>query len=150
MYAVPFSAVAVTAAQDLWEIVPATAKPCVIHEINISQGSDAGDAEEEFLLVSIIRGYSTSGSGGSSPSKNPLDEASAAAGFTAEINNTTVATTGSPLTLRAEYWNIRTPYVYVPTPECRIRTAPATRTVVRITAPTDSLTMSGTMLVEEV
>jgi len=53
MYAVTFEAVAVTAAQDFFELTPADDKPLLIHGIYLAQSSDVGDANDE-LLLSLI------------------------------------------------------------------------------------------------
>ena len=149
-YSVSFSAVAVTAAQDLFEITPADDKPVNILGLFIGQTSDAGDAADELLQVSIIRGFTTSGSGGSAPTPAPLDPIDTAAGFTAEVNNTTVANTGTSVTLHTDTFNVRAGYQIWFPPECYPRASQANTTiVVRITAPADSLTMSGTLYVQE-
>lgn len=149
-YSVIFSAVAVTAAQDLFEITPADDKPVNILGLFIGQSSDAGDAQDELLQVSIIRGFTTSGSGGSAPTPAPLDNIDTAAGFTAEVNNTTVANTGTSVTLHTDTFNVRAGYQIWFPPECYPRATQANTTiVVRITAPADSLTMSGTLYVQE-
>lgn len=149
-YSIAFSAVAVTAAQDLFEIQPADDKPVAIRGLFIGQTSDAGDSQDEQLQVSIIRGYTTSGSGGSSGTINALNPSDAAAGFTAEINNTTVATTGTGAVLHTEAFNVRAGYGNWWPPENMPRATQGNTTiVVRITAPADSLTMSGTLYVEE-
>lgn len=149
-YSVIFSAVAVTAAQDIFEITPADDKPVNILGLFIGQSSDAADAQDEMLQVSIIRGFTTSGSGGSAATPSPLDNIDTAAGFTAEVNNTTVANTGTSVTLHTDTFNVRAGYqVWFP-PECYPRATQANTTlVVRITAPADSLTMSGTLYVQE-
>lgn len=152
MYAVTFENVAVTAAQDFFEISPADDKPVLIHAIYLSQSTDVGDAAEEMLRVTIKRGHTTSGSGGSAPTPAPLgSSAGAAAGFTAEVNNTTIASAGTAVDLHAETFNIRAGLVYIPTPEARPGASQANTTlVVRLmAAPADSLSMSGTMIVEE-
>lgn len=152
MYAVTFENVAVTAAQDFFEISPADDKPVLIHAIYLSQSTDVGDAAEEMLRVTIKRGHTTSGSGGSAPTPAPLgSSAGAAAGFTAEVNNTTIASAGTAVDLHAEAFNIRAGLAYIPTPEARPGASQANTTlVVRLmAAPADSLSMSGTMIVEE-
>lgn len=149
-YVVSFSAVAISAAQDLFEIVPATGKPVVIHALRLSQTSDVGDAQDEVRTIRILRGYSTSGSGGSTtPAVAPLDEFDTAAGATLETNNTTQATTGTPAALLTDGWNVRSPYLYLPTPETRPRVGAGTRLVVTIDAPADAITVSGEMVFEE-
>jgi hypothetical protein len=150
MYAATFGAVAVTAAQDAFEIVAPSTKCVVIHEIALEQSSDAGDAQAELLRVQAIRGFTTSGSGGSSVTPAPLENGSAAAGSTVEANNTTVATTGTTATLFDRAFNVQIGFFWQPTPECRVVLSPSQRLVVRIPAPADSLTMHGTMIFEEI
>lgn len=151
MYAVTFENVAVTAQVDFFEIAPASNKPCIVHACYISQSSDVGDAAEEMLRVKIIRGHATSGAGGAAATPSPLNPGDSAAGFTAETNNTTIASTGTTVDLHAEAFNIRSGWVYMPTPETRpIVTQGQTTLVVRLmAAPADSLSMSGTLVVEE-
>lgn len=151
-YSVPFSAVAVSAAQDLFEVVASSGKPFILHEVVAGQTSDMGDAASEALQISIKRGVgSTSGSGGSTvtPAKHATNDA--AAGPTAEINNTSqhAAGGGSLTTIRTETFNIQAGYQYLPTPEQRITFLAAEACVVSITAPADALTMSGTLVFEE-
>lgn len=152
MYAVTFEGVAVTAAQDFFEVSPADDKPILIHGCYLSQSSDLADAAEEILRVAIIRGHATSGSGGSAFTPLPLtSSAGVASGFASEINNTTIASTGTGVTLHAETFNIRSGWVYIPTPEARPGASQANTTIVvrLMAAPADSLTMSGTLIVEE-
>lgn len=149
-YSVTFSAVAVTAAQDLFEITPADDKPVEIVGIELGQTSDAGDAQDELLQISIIRGHTTSGLGGTAPTPVPVGPNSAAAGFTAEVNNTTIASVGTTTTLHTGAWNVRAGYINWFPPEARPAATQANTTiVVRQTAPADSITMSGTLWVRE-
>lgn len=149
-YAVTFNAVAVSAAQDLFEITPADDKPCEIVSMHIGQYSDAGDAAAELLGIQIIRGFTTSGSGGSAATPAALDPGSASAGFTAEVNNTTVANTGTTTTLHSDAFNVQAGYNYIPPLDARPKVNQGNTTlVVRITAPADALTMNGTLIVRE-
>ena len=57
-YSVIFTAVAVTATQDLFYIKPAADKICVLEAVylsNVGGTADAGDAQEELLRVEFIR-----------------------------------------------------------------------------------------------
>ena len=150
MYAVTFENVAVTAGQDFFEILPATQKPVAIHACFLSQSTELRDVEEEQLRIKIIRGHTTSGSGGSSATARPLSPADTAAGATCEINNTTIASAGTAVDLHAETFNVRTGWVYLPTPEMRPVSVNNAIIVVRLmAAPEDSVTMSGTIIFEE-
>lgn len=151
LYSASVAAVAVSAAQDFFELTPATDKPCLIHEVRLGQYTDFGDAQAELVSVQIIRGYTTSGSGGSTVTSRALDQVDSAAGATVEANNTTVASAGTAHILVADSFNVAAGWLFLPTPEMRPRASAATggRIVVRITAPADSLTMNGTLVYEE-
>lgn len=150
MYSVSFNAVAVTAQQDLFEIVAAAGKNCRIHALYLSQSTEVGDTAEEGLNIIIKAGQTTSGTGGTAPTPVPQNVTDAAAGFTAEVNNTTKASTGTIVTHHADNWNVRVPYLWLPTPAMQIELTGSRRLTVELgTTPTDSITMSGTLYVEE-
>lgn len=150
VYSVVFSAVAVSAAQDLFEISPADDKPIEIVGIELGQSSDAGDAADELLQITIVRGFTTSGSGGTAPTPAPLNPNDSAAGFAAEVNNTTQANTGTTATLATTCWNVRAGYIQWFPEGMRPSASQANTTmVVKQTAPADAITMSGTLYVRE-
>jgi hypothetical protein len=102
--------------------------------------------------VLFARGYTVSGSGGSTMTpvtRSGLSVATAAVS-TIEINNTTVANTGTPAVLLADSFNIAAGFRYYPSQEDAIILQPSSRFVVRITAPADALTMNGTLVFEEI
>ena len=152
-YTASFSAVSVSAAVDVFECLASTGKPFYLHEIVIAQSSDYGDAqaEGESILIKKATGSYTSGSGGSTatPAKHLTNDA--AAGPTVETNNTTQASagTGALTTIRSDAFNIQAGYQYLPTPETRILFLPTEALVVSITAPTDAITLSGSLVIEE-
>lgn len=151
-YSITFDNVAITASVDFFEITPVDDRPVILHALHLSQSTEVGDTAEEMMRVNIIRGYATSGSGGSAPTPAPLNPLDAAAGFTAETNNTTVASSGTPVTLHSEVFNVRSGMVQVWTPETRpIVTQAQSTLVVRLaTTPADSVSFSGTLYVEEI
>lgn len=155
MYTAPFKAVGVTAQQDFFEVLAATGKHLIIHGFLVAQTSDVGDAAEEMLQITVNRGVGsvTSGSGGSTVTPQPVQDADSAAGATVEINNTTklAAGSGSIEELEVHVMNIRSPYIFWYTPETRPQIAPGNRWTLELeTTPADSLTMSGTVWIEEV
>lgn len=150
IYTAQFNGVAVTAAQDLFELVAPSDAILIIHELDISQTSDVGDAAEELLLVTLKSGATTSGSGGSSVTPVPKELGDAAFGGTCEANNTTAAADGTIVTHRATAWNVRAPLSIIWTPETRPVISPSRRWVCSIPAPADSLTMNGTIVFEEI
>ena len=150
VYAIPFAAVAITAAQDLVEISPADDKPIELIGWHLGQTSDAGDAQDEQLQLTVIRGHTSSGSGGHSATPAPLNPGDAAASFAAEINNTTIASSGTTVTLFASAWNVRAGSdVWLPE-DVRPRASQGNTTlVVRMSAPADSITANGVFWVRE-
>lgn len=157
MYTVSFENVSIPAtnAMDLFEITPADDKPvklCALYLSNVGGTADAGDAQEELLRLVIKRGFTTSGSGGSTPTAVPVNSSTdTAAGFTAEANNTTVATTGTTTDIHADGWNVRVPYQVIWPPEMRPGASQANTTIiVRLVAgPADAVLCSGTIYVAE-
>lgn len=151
MYRTEFTAVGVTVAQDLFEILAATAKHCIIHAWGVSQTTEVGDAQEEGLQILIKRGVgATSGSGGSTHTPAPTHTSDTAAGAVVEINNTTKMTSGT-ITQEENYnWNVRQRIDIWYTPETRLQIAPGERKTIELnTAPADSITMSGYVIFEE-
>lgn len=151
IYTVPITAVASPAAIfDLYEIRPADDKPLEIIGMFLGQSSDVGDAASENLTIRVIRGFTTSGSGGSAPTPSPLNRSDAAAGFTAETMNTTVATTGTTVDLHNDVWNTQAGYMLWLPEGCEWELSQAdTSLVVRISAPADAVTVSATLYVRE-
>lgn len=151
IYTVSFTGVAVTAAQDLFEISPADDKPVELCGLFISQTSDVGDAADELLGYQVIRGYTASGSGGSTPSKVAVKRGFPTAGFSAEANNTTVANTGTAVIVHDDAFNVRAGLaLWWPDGFEPDASQADTTIVVRIPAPADSLTMRATLYVREI
>lgn len=148
-----FSAVAATAAQDLFEITAPSDAVVIVHGWTLFQTTDLGDAAEEVLGISTVRGVgATSGSGGSSVTSQPISDGDAAFGGTVEANNTTQMTAGggSLETLERFGWNIRIPWAHLYSPETRPVVSPSNRWTLALTAPADSITLSGMVTFEEI
>ena len=149
VYAITFSAVTVSAAQDLFEIVSPAAGVIEIHGYELFQISDFGDAQAEGLQLTWIRGFTTTGSGGSAATPGQRSSRSSAALATCEVNNTTLATTGTTVTYMAGGWNVQGGAEKWWPPEARPVLRNSERGVLRQTAPGDPITMSGTLYFEE-
>lgn len=156
IYAVPFSGTLTNAGgdADLFELTPAANKPIRLRGLVISQISEVGDAAEEGLRISIIRLPATVTSGnGSAVTPVPVDESDTAAGFTAETNGATIATTsGTAATLDECGWNIRSSPLERWWPDERF--APMVRNAGALvarcqTTAADDITVQGTAYVEE-
>ena len=153
MYTAVFKDIAVTAAQDFFEVLAATAKPVVIHGFILGQTTELGDAAEEQLRLTTNRGVGSVTSGnGTAVTAQPIDDVDTAFGGTIERNATTVmaAGSGSIEELEAHVWNVRAPYVHWYTPETRPKIAPGNRWTLELeSTPADSLNISGTLYIEE-
>lgn len=148
MYSATFEGVAVTAAQDLFELLSAAAAATIIHQVTISQSSDAGDAQAEMLPILIHRGTAT-GTGGTTVTPSPLNEGDPAFSGVVEANNTTQSAEGT--FIHAEGWNVQIGFFYLPTPKGQFMIPPNGFFIVELqTNPADSLTVEGTILFEEI
>lgn len=141
---------------DLWELTPADDKPIHIVGIRLGQISEVADAAEEGVNISIIHMPATFTSGnGTSVTPSPVDPGASmpAAGFAAEINGATVATTsGTAVTIEEIAWNIRNSPCEFWYPDSRF--APTARQasalVIRLnTTLADDISFAGTVWVEE-
>lgn len=154
LYIVNFENVAVSASQDLLELTPADDKPVAVigYEIdNVGGTADAGDAQEEFIRAEWVTGHATSGSGGSAPTPRPVDPNDAAAGFTAEVNNTTIASAGTAVVRYAFGVGVRVPGpIWLPQEAWLHCSQADTLGCFRLlAAPADSINMSGSFWVLE-
>lgn len=151
-YVESFEAVAVTAEVDLFEIVPADDRPVKVVGFSLAQTTDMGDSEAEQVRIEMIRGLATSGSGGATPNSATVGSNQAAKGYTAERTNTTVAVVGGGSTevVYMGGWNVQIDKdFFFPSgwePECN---QGDNRIVLRMSAPADSVTVSGSLFVEE-
>jgi hypothetical protein len=151
IYDITFTGVTISAQQDLFEIVGHANRPYVLLALHLSQSSEVGDAQEEGLAIQIKSGQTTSGSGGTAPTPTPTEPGGAAAGFTAEVNNTTKASAGTIVTHGSYNWNVRGPLDIVFTQEQQKVMAAGRRCTVELgTTPADAITASGTLTVQEI
>lgn len=152
VYSAQFTGVAVTAAQDFFELVAGSGKPIIVLGFEIGQTTDVGDAAEEILSLNFKSGQTTSGSGGSSVTPAATDTGNTvASAATCEANNTTKASAGTIVTHWAGTWNIRVPYEKLFTQEQQIIIAASRRcTMELVGAPADSITVSGTIWFQEI
>lgn len=114
LYTLTLSA-SISTTADFFALSPAADKPIRIHKLLLSQKTDVGDAQEEELRFSIryFKGATiTAGTGGAAQTPNPVNENDAAAGFTARVGDTTIATTTGTNQLNEDWsWNSRSgPY----------------------------------------
>lgn len=149
IYTVQFSGIAATAAQDLFEIT-SVGKPIVLLAFNISQTTELGDTAEEQLLVRVRSGQTTTGNG-TAYTPVPTDSSNSASSFTAKTNGTTLASGGTIVTHCPYAWNVRMPLIEVYTQEQQLLMAVNRRFTIELTNdPADSITINGTVWVQEI
>lgn len=149
-HSLTFTAVVVSAAQDLFEMLAAADTEYLISQVLLSQHSDAGDAMSELLPVQLIRGYTTTGSGGTAAVPANMKPSGRASTLVAAKNNTTLATVGTPEVIISDAWNIQANYRHEPIRQERVHFRDGQRMVFRLSAaPADALTCSCTILFEE-
>ena len=150
IYTVPIAPAAQTAAQDFWAIVSGTNRGTRLAGIHLFQTTDVGDAAEEILRIRVRSGQTTVGSGGTAPTPVTADSDDVAAAFTARINDTTQASAGTILTHAELGWNIRIDREWWLPPGYTFTFKGARRWTVEFpAAPADSITVGGTLWVEE-
>lgn len=153
LFAVTFAGVAVTAAQDFFELAAHASSRVAIEGIELGQITDVGDAAEEIIALSIHRGFTTTGSGGSAatPAKMQPWSAAKAAVSVCAVNNTTVAQDGTAAVLYRGSWKVQDRFQLGPMfgqgPAFLVEVSQ--RIVLRASAPADSLTVFGTMWFRE-
>jgi hypothetical protein len=153
VYSISFDQQTIAAASgdyDFFEITPADDKPVEIVAIFLGNKSEVKDAEEEMVAWSIVRGHATSGNG-TAATPRQLDPSDGAASFAAETVGSTPASTGTPLNLHVDTFNIRTGLQIIFPPDMRPKCSQADTTIVvrLLTALADDATFSGTLYVKE-
>jgi hypothetical protein len=142
-----------TAAQDLVEILCPADAVMIVHSVNIDQTSEYTAAEAEKLQITYkrARGSYTSGSGGGSVTPALLEYGDAAAGITAERNNTTQASAGSGGldTLFTDVWDVLAGYDFTPIPELRLIFSPSQALVISVSATNDTITTARCRVIVE-
>lgn len=148
IYTATFEQIAVTAIQDLFELVAPSDAIVKIHGFEFSQSTDAGDSESEQLTILEHRGTAT-GSGGASVTPSPLNVGDAAFGGTVEANNTTQSVEG---TILGSYdFNVMAGIEKIYTPETMPVISPSGLYILELqVAPADSITMDGKITFEEI
>lgn len=154
LYTVNFQAQTIANASgdyDLFEFDAATDKPLELLSVELGQSSELGDAAEENLRLSVVRGHTTSGNG-TSTTPRPISPNDSACGAACETVASTPASAGTGVVLWAGTWNVRAPGpIFLPLPQgSGFWTSGADLLVVRLDAAVaDDLTLTGTALICE-
>lgn len=142
VYTQQFSAVAVSAQQDLFQI-EALITPITVLGVVLGQESDSGDAQAESVGIIIARITDDI-------TDDALVEAQMDAGDAVMTGDTAINETSELVTaieiVHADTWNVMLPYVWMPPPEMRIIIEIGNALVVNLNeTPDDVFTMSGTI-----
>lgn len=107
-YSISFEQVAVSAAQDLVQVNGASGKIARILAVSVGSSDTTAPTNQQLALrCRFLPATVTNGSGGSTPTPQPLDPGDAAASISALANSTTKATTsGTAKTLKEAGANI--------------------------------------------
>ena len=150
VYSLSFKDVAVAAAQDLLGVTTSASVPIAIHSVTLTQKTlTAWEAKN--VLFRRVPATVTQGSGGTTPTPRPMNANDTAAGGTYHVNDTTAATSsGTIVDIHSEEWNFLNGLYWLPPPEDRpiIRISEGFM-VNLVTAPSGSMTSSGTIIFEE-
>lgn len=156
VFTIAFSAVSVAAQQDFgsWKALadaPLILKKAIISNVGIA--ADAGDAQEELLGIEIVRGNTTIGSGGANPTGQKARSKDSATIPTTNlrVNDTTKVSAGTRSLLMADGFNVRVPWIYVPTPDewFTFDNGDGFGALQLVSTPTDAILISGTIWLEQ-
>lgn len=151
IYTASFTGVAVTAQQDIFDLLCPAGIMAEVLEVCLSQTTEIGDAQEEGLSILVKQGATVTGSGGTLLTPIPLMLGDAAATTTVRANDTTPAGTGTIVTQESWSWNVRVPYQRIWLPDQCPLVKISTRLVIGLaTTPADSITMSGYIKYKEI
>jgi len=148
VYSASQDAQAVSTAVDLFHITVGAERPIQLHWLELAQTTDLGDAAEEVLRIGLYRGV-TGGGGGTALTEVGLNDNNPTAGA-AVVGQGTASTGGTLVWIIG--WNIRQAGpIWVPTPEARPEIDAANDPVAfrLMAAPADSITLSATLVWEE-
>jgi hypothetical protein len=149
VYTVVFHNVAVAAAQDLFELQAADDKPIELLSVIVTD-SDSETNEQLRTTIQKRTGAFTGGSGGTAPTPAPTATVETAAGFTAEVNNTTRATGGTQVMLHPEGWAAQGGIGATNIPEATFKTVQGEALIVGLeAAPGASRNLNGVAYVRE-
>lgn len=144
-FSAPLTPAAITTTADLFHITAATDAPVTLVAMELYNTTDLADAQEEVLSIALVRGV-TGGSGGTALTEATYSDADAGTVSAAVIGlNTTVSTAGTVLAHMG--WNVRIPFLWCPIPELRPSVDASDDPAVfrLLAAPTDSITIGGTL-----
>jgi hypothetical protein len=137
---------------DVYYLQPADDKPIRVIRVELDVTSELGDAQEEHLRLAWVRGHTSAGSGGATPTPLPKNlNGGTAAGFTAHTLDSVIANGGTTKTWGGTGMNVRAGYICDyderTAPECS--QADASIVLRSMGTVADDVSINGTIWVEE-
>ena len=150
VYTVVFTDVAISATQDLFNFTSTSGMAIRLRRLILNQKTLTA-WEAKGFTIKILPATVTAGSGGSTPTPQKLTTTAAAATFTAHANDTTAATTsGTAVTSHSDDWVFLNGVDLLVPLGMNVIAGPSQAIAVNLTtAPSASMTASGTAYIEE-
>jgi len=151
LYSMSFTAVSISAAQDLLALYAGASKVIAIQSIELSQVTQTTIGSLRWRLR-YLPATVTAGSAGSAGTISPLSPGDSAATATGRINDTTQATTsGTAVNIWSDQWNLINGVLWVPPNVNRppVSALSGALIVSLDLAPGSAITASGTVTFEE-
>jgi hypothetical protein len=153
VYTVSFDQQSILAASgdyDFFELDAAAEKPIELVALFLGNKSQVGDAQEQMVAWSIVRGHTTTGNGTVTTPRLTDGSDNPTPSFTAKTVSSTPAAAGTAVTLHADTFNIRTGLQLIFPEVMRHKTQAADLLCVRLlTALVSNAVISGTAYVRE-
>lgn len=122
---------------EVFELLAADDKPIELRSIVIKTTSELQEAQEEWLRIQVIRGYTTAGTGGSAGvTVGKLSANDSNAGFTAATLRTALGSAGTAVAIWTDAFQVRAGFELFKAPLEGFWTGGADYLSVRLTAAT--------------
>lgn len=150
IYTVVFTDVAITATQDLFNFTSTSGMAIRLRRLVLNQKTLTA-WEAKGFTIKIMPATVTAGSGGTAPTPQKLFTTAAAATFTSRVNDTTAMTTsGTAVTSHSDDWVFLQGVDLLVPLGMNVIAGPSQGIAVNLTtAPSASMTASGTAYIEE-
>ncbi len=150
IYLFPFTRVAITAVQDLWNVAATAGMAFELHSISLG-AEGATTAEELSIQIKRLTATVTNGTGGAAVTGVPNPTTGSAATITCRCNDTGRGSTNGTTTIMfSDTWQLTNGYVYQWAPEDRPMFGLSQNLLIGLeAAPAGSHTCSGVITVAE-
>lgn len=150
LYYASFDSPGMTVSENVWSLEVAANDIVMLHGFEVSNLTEAGEAQEEMLELQLIRQTgAVTGATGDGVTPRPTITGDTA-GTTVNENITADVSGGTAEILAKIAWNVRVPYLFMPVPEGRIQVRDSDVIYLDlISTPNDAIDIMGWILFEE-